>query len=577
MEFHYSTERNIQILIALLKEHNIKKIVASPGTTNFSFVTSLQSDPWFEMYSSVDERSAAYMACGLAAESGEPVMLSCTGATASRDYYPGLSEAFYRKLPVLAITSHQGTDRIGQLVPQNIDRRQIPHDIAKLAIELPVIKDLRDEEYAIRETNRALLELRRNGGGPVHINIFTSYSTDFSVLELPPVKTIQRYCAWDELPQIPNGLVYVFCGSHRKFTEKQTKALDAFCATYDAIVICDHTSGYNGRYKVIPTIATQQKDADSPLGVPDLMIRIGEVSAAEFWGITAKEVWRVSEDGEIRDPNRKLSKVFQMPEELFFSKYADPKSGKHDLIDTYKLILADYYNGLPELPFSNFWSAQQLSSRLPKGALFHISASNTRRCWNMFPLPEGVDCSSNVGCCGIDGCTSSLIGASLVNPQRICYLVTGDLAFFYDMNSLGNRHIKNNIRILLVNNGIGGEFKLHIHNCYCLGDDANLYAAAGGHFGNKSHNLVKHYAEDLGFTYLSATNKEEYMEAVDLFTTPELTEKPIIFEIFTNHQDEDEALRRMIHLKLDTKHKVTNAVKSVIGESGFNLLRKLKK
>ena len=145
------------------------------------------------------------MACGLAAESGEPVMLSCTGATASRDYYPGLSEAFYRKLPVLAITSHQGTDRIGQLVPQNIDRRQIPHDIAKLAIELPVIKDLRDEEYAIRETNRALLELRRNGGGPVHINIFTSYSTDFSVLELPPVKTIQRYCAWDELPQIPNG------------------------------------------------------------------------------------------------------------------------------------------------------------------------------------------------------------------------------------------------------------------------------------------------------------------------------------------------------------------------------------
>ena len=106
----YSTEKNIQILIALLKANGIRKVIASPGTTNMSLVGSLQNDPWFEIYSSVDERSAAYMACGMAAECGEPVMLSCTGATASRNYYPGMTEAFYRKLPVLAVTSHQGTE-----------------------------------------------------------------------------------------------------------------------------------------------------------------------------------------------------------------------------------------------------------------------------------------------------------------------------------------------------------------------------------------------------------------------------------------------------------------------------------
>lgn len=74
------------------------------------------------MYSAADERSAAYIACGLAAESGEPVVLSCTGATASRNYMPGLTEAFYRKLPLIAITSSKSSSMIAQLVAQVTDR-----------------------------------------------------------------------------------------------------------------------------------------------------------------------------------------------------------------------------------------------------------------------------------------------------------------------------------------------------------------------------------------------------------------------------------------------------------------------
>ena len=104
----YSSEKNIQIVIALLKANNIKKIIVSPGGTNVSFVASIQCDPFFEIYSCIDERSAAYMACGLSAETGEVVVLSCTGATSSRNYMPALTEAFYRRIPILAITSHCG-------------------------------------------------------------------------------------------------------------------------------------------------------------------------------------------------------------------------------------------------------------------------------------------------------------------------------------------------------------------------------------------------------------------------------------------------------------------------------------
>ncbi len=575
----YSSERNIQIVISLLKANNIKKVVASPGATNFSFVGSLQYDPWFEIYSSVDERSAAYIACGLAAESGEPVVLTCTGSTASRNYLPGLTEAYYRKLPVLAITSHQGKDRLGQLIFQNIDRSNPPHDAVKLSVELPVVKDERDEAFVTMEANKAILELRRNGGGPVHINMFTTYCRDFSVKELPPVRVMKRVQAWDAMPEIPQGNVCVYVGSHVHFTKEQTEVVDRFCATHDAIVICDHTSGYYGKYFLLPTLSQLQK-VPTLFEKFDLMIHIGEVSAATFAGsIPVKEIWRVSEDGELRDPFKKLTTVFQMSEQSFFKYYSKEKENKHSNIDKYTELFAEIYNHIPELPFSNIWTASQLSKRLPKGSLFHISASNSRRCWNMFHLPEGVQCTSNVGCCGIDGCTSSMIGSSLASPNRLCFLVTGDLAFFYDLNSLGNHHIGNNVRIILINNAIGAEFKISQHFCYTFRDDADKYMAAAGHYGAKSPVLVKHYAEDLGFQYLSATNKEEFLSTLDTFTNPEITDKPMLLEVFTTHENENEALRLMSTItydaKTDIKNKVANTIRSVAGDKGVKIIKSI--
>ena len=122
---HYTDESNILLLISLLKAHGISRIVASPGSTNMSFVRSIQEDSYFRIYSCVDERSAAYIACGMAEESGEPVVISCTGATASRNYLSALTEAFYRKIPILAVTSTRHVGQLGQNIPQTIDRTHL--------------------------------------------------------------------------------------------------------------------------------------------------------------------------------------------------------------------------------------------------------------------------------------------------------------------------------------------------------------------------------------------------------------------------------------------------------------------
>lgn len=139
MEHYYTSERNAQIVISLMKAHGIRKVIASPGTTNICFIASIQNDPYFEIYSAPEECSAAYIACGMAAECGEPVAISCTGATASRNYMPGLTEAYYRKLPILAITSSRRNYRIGHNFDQVTDRTTLPRDVVKLSVQMPLL------------------------------------------------------------------------------------------------------------------------------------------------------------------------------------------------------------------------------------------------------------------------------------------------------------------------------------------------------------------------------------------------------------------------------------------------------
>ena len=274
-EFHYSNERNAQIVIALLKANNIKKIVASPGSTNISFVGSVQNDSYFEVYSSVDERSAAYLACGLAAESDEPVVLSCTGATASRNYLSGLTEAYYRKLPIIAVTSTHEQSMVGNLIPQVIDRSACQNDVAIMSVQIPTVKDAKDDWNCQIKVNRALSAIKRNGGGPVHLNLETAnVRQPFSVEELKDIKVIQRYTVYDELPEMPKGRIGIFVGSHKNWSKSLTESVDKFCEVHNAVVFCDHTSGYEGKYKIMAALLGSQDKYRPEVCRMDMYIRM---------------------------------------------------------------------------------------------------------------------------------------------------------------------------------------------------------------------------------------------------------------------------------------------------------------
>ncbi|MDE7462642.1 MAG: 2-succinyl-5-enolpyruvyl-6-hydroxy-3-cyclohexene-1-carboxylate synthase [Muribaculaceae bacterium] len=575
---YYTVERNVQIVISLLKEHGIRRVIASPGTTNMTFIGSIQNDPYFQIWSCVDERSAAYLACGMAAEANEPVVISCTGATASRNYMPGLTEAYYRKLPVLAITSHRGEAKIGHLLDQQIDRRVLPNDIAVEHVTIPMVDTPEDEQYCMIEANKAILALSKDGGGPVHLNMFTRYSSDFSVKELPSVRVIERFTPYDTLPDLPKCKMAVFVGSHKNFTEKQTESIDKFCAAHDTVVFCDHTSGYDGKYRVNYHLVSGQIGYKAKFNNFDLLIHIGEVCGT--FHPHGKKVWRVSPDGELRDTFRNLSKIFMMEEEYFFNHYTPREfTPKDTMLLQCKEEYQTVFKLIPELPFGNIWIAQHTMPKLPEGSELHMGIYNSLRSWNFFELPKGVLGKCNVGGFGIDGGMSTMIGASFVRPDKLFFGVFGDLAFFYDMNVLGNRHLQPNIRILLINNARGAEFRLKYHPCSIFGQDADPYLAAAGHFGSQSPDLVKGYAKALGFKYLSASTKEEYKANIEVFTNPNIGDQPILFEVFTDTHEESNALKAMRTIMSDPSTSLLQSsvkfIRTHIGDKPINLAKSI--
>ena len=343
------------------------------------------------------------------------------------------------------------------------------------------------------------------------------------------------------------------------------------------MVFCDHTSGYRGRYRVQGALLTSQLNDVSLLTKTDLLIHIGEVSGA-YMAMLPKVVWRVNPDGELRDTFGQLRHVFEMDERTFFEHYASASgtvTPRHDYLNACQKVLEETRARIPEtLPFSNAWMAWHTASRLPSGSVLHLGILNSLRCWNFFELPADVWGYANTGGFGIDGGVSSLVGASLADPSRLYFGVVGDLAFFYDMNVAGNRHVGPNVRLLLVNNGKGTEFRNFNHPGAAFGDEADLYIAAGGHYGNKSHTLIRHYAEDLGWEYLSATTKEEYLAALDRFLAPGVGERPILLEAFTTNEDESEALHTMMTLTTSAAGMAKNAVKGILGQKGVDFIKK---
>lgn len=531
----YSQAKNVQIVTALLKEHGINQLVISPGGTNAPFVKGVQDDPFFTCYSVVDERSALYFAIGIYLATGKPVAMCCTSAQATRNYVPGLTEAFYKHVPILAITFSKHPQYTGQDYMQAPNQTSLPVDAVRKSFSLPYVSNEHDRLHCERLVNEAILEMTHIVPAPVQLNVpmLDNELGSYNEEPLPRVKVIKRFTK-DFLADVNLGCkkVLIVVGENCGYDDN---AIKLFAQKNNAAIYVNQLSNMRNVYTVEGNLILSrmsQEDFDKNL-CPDILITIGgQTGDYPLYHKLAEtkceyEHWRISAGGEIVDTYDHLTKVFECAQDDFFNN-ANGTCANNGYLMTWKSY-TDNYNTSMELPLSNALAAQQLCDIIPENSYVNFAILNSLRVWNLFHLKNRVKCFCNVGAFGIDGGMSTFFGQSVVTDE-LCYMVIGDLAFLYDMNSLSIRHIKNNVRIILVNNNGGMEFK---YGCDAEKKSSiDRYIAAANHFSNADG-----WAMSNGFKYIPVKTKEDFLANVNILNKS--SDAPILMEIFTDDEKEN--------------------------------------
>lgn len=550
----YSDKKNILQLVALLKEYDIRNIVLCPGSRNAPIVHTLANHPFFQCYSVTDERSAGFFATGLALQSGKPAAVCCTSGTALLNIHPAVAEAFYQQVPLVVISADRPSAWIGQMDGQTLPQPGVFNSLVKKSVNLPEIHTDEDEWYCNRLVNEALLELNHHGKGPVHINIPVSEPLfQFTTEELPEVRVITRYQGLNVYDKEYNNLIERLNKYNKRmmivgqmnliylFEKKICKLLYKHFTW-----LTEHTGN-----RTVPGIPIKNFDAviySSPCDkqeklIPDLVITYGgHIVSKRLKQLLRKhppkEHWHVSLDGEVADLYGSITTVIEMDPFEFLEKIAYMLESSK--ICEYPKMWEALSKNIPEpqVPYSELSAIGTLIRTIPAESALHLANSSTIRYAQLFSIPESVEVCCNRGTSGIEGSMSTAIGYASVS-EKLNFIVIGDLSFFYDMNALWNNYIRNNVRIMLLNNG-GGEIFQSLPG-FKMTEQTHRFVTA-------THSATAQgWAIEREFQYMEVHNDEELAEAMKTFVQAEFTEQPLLMEVFTDKANDVKILKDYYH------------------------------
>jgi len=546
----YSDNKTIQVLISLLKEFGAKHAVLSPGSRNVPVVHSLENDSFFTCYSIVDERSAGYFAIGVGVETKEPVIISCTSATAATNYSSAVCEAYEQKLPLIILTSDRNPYYLNQLEDQLIPQTELYPGRTKKQITLPIIKDHLDYWYCRRIVNEALLEMNHRGGGPIHINIPTEwglFAQNFNTKELPTINPIKIVSIRDmfagKIPEVgtlkSKKRVLIIYGQNRSISHEVLDSIESFVSKYSCVICVETISNLQCKGSINTNLITRAltKDMFAKKFFPDLVISVNGNYVSQIKGLLKGcdkefEHWTVNEEGAVVDQFKRLTRVFECSTEEFF-KYFDTHGGEfvddNDYLEFWQKQILSLRN--PEFSYSSNYAMQEFLKHVPCGSLIHYGNGVAVHIGQYFPADNSLEHYCHTGTTTIDGSLSSFIGQAAVN-SKLSFMFIGDLSFFYDMNGIWNRYVGNNIRILIYNNEGGETF--HWNN-------ARGIDTLGKHISAEHFSTAKGWVESRGFKYLTAQNKEEFDALLPEFVTAD-SEMPIVFEVFSKKESDAKEL-----------------------------------
>ena len=527
---------NCKIVASLLKEYNITDIVLSSGTRHVQLVKFFEANDCFRTYNVLDERSAGFFAIGLATKLNRPVACCCTSGTASSNYLTAVSEAYYQHVPVVFITGDRYPYYLDQKEAQMVPQSDMYRGVCRRSVTLPIIGGPLNRYISRRLVCDAIISMTKDVKGPVQIDVplqnivkvepsAYKLSTTFPKIDYVDYRSseVQWYSLVNKLMLAKVLLIY---GQDTPVSDEFTQKLNRFANTFNCVVAREHisnihcdktiemynTMGFNRISKMTRSQLLEMK--------PDIVITVNAGTATITRDMMKKypsgvEHWDIIENGHVEDVFRKLSCVVGCDFNYFLDRINALSEGV-STDDSFYRAWKKYEIANKETPveYKQSYAVYNTIKQLPKGSLLHIGNSNTIRMANSYTIDPSIKVYCNRGTNGIDGSASTFMGQCEVSDE-LCFLLIGDLSFFYDMNSLWNKNLKGNIRIMLFNNN--GAGLLRHHKSKAITYTHNTQARA--------------WVESVGFKYLSSTNKEEFDSALKEFLSDK-SDKAIFFEVF---------------------------------------------
>lgn len=526
-----------QSIIEICKAKNIQHIIISPGSRNAPLTIGFASDPFFTCYSLADERCAAFFGMGIAQQTAFPIALVCTSGSALLNYYPAVAEAFYSQIPMVIISADRPTSKIDIGDGQTIRQRNVYENHIVYNANLTEEANKENDILINNAINTAIAQK-----GPVHINAPFEEPLYNTVEELTVAPTIINL---ETLPlQFKEFDQYI--DSYREATKKlilvgvntpdalSQEIMDWLANDPSVIIMTETTSNLHHPHCVehIDRIITTFSEEDFLAFQPDLLITFGGMVISKRIKAFLRKYkptqhWHIDTLRHYDTYNALNKAILDTPENFFQTIKENIEhyttSNYYTWMQSIVIArLAKHEAYLKTIPFSDLSVFETLFAQLPKGTQLQISNSSAIRYAQLIKIDASNPVFCNRGTSGIDGSTSTAIGAA-VATQKPTLLITGDIGFLYDSNGLWNNYIPKDFKILLLNNGGGGIFRIlpghketPVFNTY---------------FETSHHHTAEHLAKMYNFKYRTATNKEELEQQCQLFF--EDNNGPAILEVFT--------------------------------------------
>ncbi|MGK0414933.1 MAG: 2-succinyl-5-enolpyruvyl-6-hydroxy-3-cyclohexene-1-carboxylate synthase [Polaribacter sp.] len=544
----YPKKELAQIVLSACCKFDIATVVISPGSRNAPLTIGFSNHPEIETLSVVDERCAAFFALGIAQQTRKPVAVLCTSGSALLNYYPAIAEAFYSNIPLVVISADRPKHLIDIGDGQTIRQENIFQNHILFSANL-----IENEKYKTRNSQLIgeALQVSVSQQGPVHINVpFDEplYETvpklnDYNFPHISLNSLDNSHINYEKLGGIWNaakkkiilvGVSYPDAALH--------KLMDLYAEDESVLLFTETTSNlrHDKAIDSIDQLIFSLKDEEFKALKPDILITFGGM-------IVSKRIKKFLRDYQPKHhwdiDARKATNTFfclsefiqTSPVDFFshFNQFITPLKSNYQpkwiaFRNERRKKHATYFKDVVHSDFKVF---EQVLESIPDRCQLQISNSSIIRYAQLFSIKEGVHIFCNRGTSGIDGSTSTAIGAAHASKKRTIF-ITGDLSFFYDSNALWNSNIPADFRIILMNNSGGGIFKIipgpattnalkYFETPHCL----------------TAEHLCKMYAFEYQQASSSATVKKE------LETFYKVSDKPKILEIFTPSLENDTILK----------------------------------